>query len=44
MTNTYPIAIRPHDVDHEEVEQLCAQKLLQFWCGKEIDVYHGKYT
>jgi hypothetical protein len=42
MTNTYPIAIGPHDVGHEEVEQLFAQELLQFKCGKEIVIYHGK--
>ena len=42
MTNTYPIAIGPHDVDHEDVEQLFAQELLQFRCGKEIGIYHGK--
>jgi hypothetical protein len=42
MTNTYPIAVGPHDVDHEEVEQLFAQELLQFRCGKEIVIYHGK--
>lgn len=42
MTNTYPIAIGPHDVDHEEVEQLFAQEILQFRCGKEIVIYHGE--
>jgi len=42
MTNTYPIAVGPHNVDHEEVEKLFAEELKQFRSGKDVLFYHGK--
>ena len=42
MTNTYPIAVGPHDVDHEEVEKLFAEELKQFRSGNDVLFYHGK--
>ncbi len=43
MTNMYPIAVGPHDVDHEEVEKLFAEELKQFRSGKDVLFYHGKF-
>ena len=43
MTNAYPIAVGPHDVDHEEVEKLFAEELKKFRSGKDVLFYHGKF-